>query len=408
MTEKEFINSTYISEEKFKYYVIFLEESLMKSKIVVAGIVVCIPLCMGNTEKVENVLGNKIQSGYESILSDSNSLNGSGIQPLNGVVIEHDCDAVICLEENVDTLSEIIVRETPYINEINLQVLNSTNSVFNPTHYFRDYGYSLSPLGVSFGEQLNALMPMALSVSETGDYIDTRFSWTSAVYTKGLANEGVNVLDLDISDIGTEYYTTMGLGKYLESEWNDADSIGPLQIRSSYIPEGGIEMPCGYIVTDLMSWQDNIQYVLHTQASCFCRENNWNSDYVIRDVYEEMLLMAVLHNSGCEFLVVDSCDSQIEYGWKSAKSVFNYCRDLANNDFMTVAKDYVENWYANIDINSEFSFPGMIGDDELLSLLSKAGIAYQNYSDCFGVKQIYPVRTLLNYLALEKLYGLSC
>lgn len=321
-------------------------------------------------------------------------------------VIEHDCEYVDYFIQSQEATETVDVN-SPYISEINLQILNETASVFNSVHYFRDYGFMLSPLGVSFGEQLDVLMPMALAVVETGGYMDTRVSWTPAIYTRAFNDAGIDMSTVAVSKVNTDYYVSNGLSKYLGCDFNDADSIGPLQIRSSYTKEGGIVMPCGYTVRDLMSWSDNVQYLLHTQAGNFCREQNWNKDYVIGNTYEELMLMAVLHNSGCEFLVAQSGDSTIKFGWKTAKSVFSYCRDLSHKDFMAVATEYVDAWYDTLDVNSKFAYPGQASDSELLALLNKAGIDYRNYADVFGVKQVYPVRALLNYLALGKLYGVE-
>lgn len=146
---------------------------------------------------------------------------------------------------------------------------------------------------------------------------DTRYTWSSAIYSKLLNSAGVDMGRVKIEQVDTDTYVINGLCSYygcgtnctadVNSHYhtigyNDCDSLGPLQILRHYV-EGNnyITYDCGNVVLDLMSWDDNVQYFAHTQSKRFLDTENWNSGYTISNTYELVALMAVAHNTGTAF-----------------------------------------------------------------------------------------------------------
>lgn len=390
----------------------------MKTKVLLAVFSVVTVLCQtfwSCTELTEATELVEAQSGVVWLLGDAETKanvptkNDKACGSVTSSYVEHTCSSSEAKQYVVEEVEEAQGLFSENVLELNYDILKDTAKIFNSVHFFRDYEYDLTPLGISFGEMLDPMIPLALSVNETGIYKDARYTWSSAMYSEDIVNSGCDIFGLNLGDVNTDFYESLGLGHYMNESHNDADSIGPLQIRSCYVQGNGITFPCGDTVKDLMNWDDNVNYVLHTQAGNFCRENNWNAGHVIQNVYEEVMLIAVLHNSGCEFIVAESGNSKISAGWDNAKSVFGYCRDLSNTDFMTVAQNFVNAWYEGvlplaIEKGIDWELPGQASGDCILALLEMAGIDYNNYAECFGTKQEYPVRALLNYLALYKLY----
>ena len=307
---------------------------------------------------------------------------------------------------------------------LNTEIYNDTAAILTEEHIIRDYGIPTTKLYRSYLDNVDPLVPMALSLCETGMWADSRYTWCSAVYSKLLVNKGVNMSRLKVSQVNVDTYIVNGLCTYLGcgsnctapsgSHYhtignNDNDSLGPLQILRHYVEaEGAIKYPCGEATVDLMCWSDNVEYFLHKQSSIFSDKNNWNRNHEIASVYELVALMGVAHNTGGAFLSCESGSSDAGSLWKNAQAVYDYCSVLGSKEAFDIMSEYIDEWYESaVQAESEgrsFAMAGSALTGKFDEMLRRMGVEKNEYSNGWQHKQYYPLKAVLDYMALERLY----
>lgn len=232
---------------------------------------------------------------------------------------------------------------------------------------------------------------------------------------------------------------------------NDNDSLGPLQILRRYVSvtvSGGnpwdteyyIDITGNdgsiiYTVTDLMSWKDNVMWAFDhamqkIRTKCVGAPF---SDWQISNEYELMCLISVAHNTGASYLS-DTTSSAGSF-WSSKEAVYQFCQALTTPQAVAyIMQNYVEPWYEqnlerfisdenwNLPGNSLFEGTGNEKDMVMLDILENAcGLKIteqEKYDSRYPLNCIYwnrtvagsdhkfryPVKSLVNYLALWKLY----
>ena len=316
---------------------------------------------------------------------------------------------------------------SPVSIRLNTEIYDISESVINQSHLQQCYGSSDTPLFNSYKRTLTPLIPIALTINETGSWCDSNYTWTSAIYSKPIANAGVDMSELNVSRVNSDFYAVNGLSYYfgcksnctnnvknhvhIVTGANDNDSLGPMQVLRRYIEtQHGISYSCGATVVDLMSWQDNVNYFFHNQGDKFSSPTAWNRNHEIQNAYELVALMAVGHNTGISFMSAGSSKGAAGSYWNSAGSVYNYCSDITSESNLQILKSYVDEWYANtvqkVSAGEQFNLAGKINNTggEVRSLMQQMGIDISNYASELGHKQTYPLLAVLNYMSLEKLY----
>lgn len=348
-------------------------------------------------------------------------------------------DLGVVLSEEVVEVKEVKIVEEEPIKELhrerytdvqlrlNEEIYNMSASVFNEEHVIKCYGSVETNLGVSFVRNLDPLVPMALCLCETGTWNDTRYTWAPAIYSKAISSRGVNMDRVHIEEVDYHFYVVNGLTLYLNcgsncaasknehnhtgDGKNDNDSLGPAQVLRRYVESNGcIKYDCGATCEDLMSWEDNLEYIFHDQCNAFSKYNHWNKDYELKSVYESVMLMATIHNTGSGFMNTNSGLSSGGSTWKNAEAPFKFARDITTGPAMDYIRAYIEEWYEtevlpNQAKGTAFIMPGQMGSNVLSNIMKEAGLSESDYSTKWGHKQNYPLKALLNYMALEKLYN---
>ena len=132
---------------------------------------------------------------------------------------------------------------------------------------------------------------------------------------------------------------------------------------------------------------------------------NWNSDYTISNTYELVALMAVAHNTGTAFLNSKSDAGSL---WRNSDAVYAYCKLLGDPHSTSVMTKYVDSWWDDVieaQKNEEsFTLLGQMPTSVHNQILSEIGVDKSEYASSFGHKQYYPLKAVLNYLCLERLY----
>lgn len=332
----------------------------------------------------------------------------------------------VILTNQVKTERKLAIDESVFSTNsvrLNTEIYDIASKVINSEHSSKCFSYSDTNLAMSYKEHVNPLIPLALSVCETGMWMDTKYTWSSAVYSNLFESAGVNMQSLSVDKVNTDTYIANGLtyclgcgpnctanqsSHYHGAGANDNDSLGPLQILRRYVEssKGYIVFDCGEQCADLMDWKDNVQYVYHIQGNAFCSLNNWNREYEIKNSYQLMVLMAIAHNTGTAYLNTSGGDCAAGSAWKSADSVYKFSEAMTNTFAMVGLKQYINDWYETVKTaeGGEFILPGQWTTAELDKVLHTIGLGKSAYSYGFQHKQYYPVKALLNYMALEKLY----
>lgn len=316
---------------------------------------------------------------------------------------------------------------SPVSVRLNTEIYNMSKNVINQEHLQQCYGDSNTPLFNSYKRTITPLVPMALTLVETGSWCDTRYTWSSAIYSKPIANAKVDMSELSVNRVNSDFYAANGLYYYfgcksnctnngrnhvhIVTGANDNDSLGPLQVLRRYVEQQqGIVYSCGAVVTDLMSWQDNLNYFFHNQSEKFASTKAWNKNHEIQNTYELVALMAVGHNTGTSFMSASGPSGTAGSKWYNAKSVYDYCSALTSDSSLQVLHSYVDSWYADIvskaSAGEQFRLAGQISNTggEVQSLMQQMGINITDYASSLGHKQTYPILAVLNYMSLEKLY----
>lgn len=349
-------------------------------------------------------------------------------------------------EINIDKslFSETAIRLNTEIYDITADVIDSAKAADYPQN-------ANTILGQSFKKLINPIMAIAMTTAETQIWVDTNYTWSSAIYSKPLSNiEGFNWRNLKISQVNSEFYQANNLGEYLacgtqdtagrctartsgkpnhkctpapsgKIAKNDNDSLGCLQIRRSKLEDNSGNMigiyyrEDGTFVQDLMCWQDNVTWFYHAHADSFCSKGAWNKDYQVRNEFELMALLAVAHNTGSSFISSRTSIGSAS-GWSSWEAIFRYCKDLTLPENIRVIEDIVSKWYIStvdaIQNNRSWSLPGNAYSDganavqQAELLLSQMDMDIKDYTnERRGHKQRYPLKALINYMALKMLYN---
>ncbi len=305
---------------------------------------------------------------------------------------------------------------------LNTEIYDETVSVVNVEHIKRDYGEGGTALYESYLDNIDAIMPLALTTCETMGWADSRYTWCSAVYSRLLDEKGTNMRKCKVEQVNTDTYVVAGLCTYMGCGKNctagtadhhhtignnDNDSLGPLQILRRYVETNGyIQYPCGETTVDLMCWRDNAEYFLHRQSETFASKTFWNRGHVIQSKNELMALVAVAHNTGSAYLSSQDAGSL----WHDSESVFKFCEVLGSEETYKVLSGYVDEWYCdleNTDIE-QFMLAGSYYRNNYDSILREIGVDKRKYASSFGHKQYYPLKAVLNYMSLDRLYHSGC
>lgn len=315
-----------------------------------------------------------------------------------------------------DLFSKNVVR-------LNQEIYDETELVVNK-NTVKDINLATTTgLGQSFIDNLTPLTPMALTVCETGLWMDTRYTWTSAIYSGVLANSGVDMSNIRVKTINSNTYLSLGLDSYLGcqsnctnpleehihfSGSNDNDSLGPLQILRRYVETDGILIYDNKAsVTDLMRYQDSLVYYVNNQVRAFNNSKQSIESYVIKSPYQAVMLSAVAHNTGTSFLATSIAGST----WIDTDNILKFSDDVSHDINIAYLKEYTNVWWesvkSSVSRQEKFSLMGQCSSQEIDNLLREMSIDKSSYSTSFGHKQEYPVRALLNYMSLERLYNYS-
>lgn len=305
---------------------------------------------------------------------------------------------------------------------LNSELYHITDEVFNKEHIINEYGVPTTNLYKSYMEYINPIIPLALTVCETGGWADSRYTWCSAIYSDLLRGSGVDLNMTKIESVNVDTYVVNGLCTYLGCGRNcsagenthyhtvgnnDNDSLGPLQILRHYVEEpGSIEFDCGESTSDLMCWKDNVEYFTHRQSDAYSNAEHWNAGYSIQNDNELVALIGVGHNTGLAFQNSEYAGST----WLSSKAVYEYCRVIGSVSAEEVLTTYIDNWWEDVKVlqsNGErFYLAGQLfKNDTLNSILQEVGVEKSTYASDWGHKQMYPLKAILNYMSLERLYS---
>lgn len=348
---------------------------------------------------------------------------------------------------------------------LNMEIYDIARTYCTQEKMTRYFGVNTSKLVESVKKYINPLIAVAVTTAETPNYADRRITWTSAVYTKPLAEKGFTSWGrLSVAEVDSDFYLYNGLSEYFTcgahshtadgtlhvqavgAARNDNDSLGPAQILRRYLYQAGgcitarnADNSVFGVTTDLMRWEDNVVWVLNNALSKFraIPSSSSRGSYVLQNEYELFVLMAIAHNTGASFLN-SRPDAYVSPYWVDADGVWCYARALtteANIQFLR--ESYIEPWYRDIVIpnicsGKGFALPGNVFSDgdqnqqNASKLLQELGfslsrVAYtktvngevtirngwasdDGYFSVLEHKQRYPLKSLVNYLALEKLY----
>jgi len=322
-------------------------------------------------------------------------------------------DYTINIDSNI--FSETSVR-------LNREVYNISSDNFNKSRVMSGNSQFSSVLFNSYVQNVDPIIPIALTICETGSWMDTRYVWSSAIYAKPLLNSGADMDSISVERINADTYIVLGLVEYLGCGTNctggqhyhyigknDNDSLGPLQVLRRYIePTNGVSYPNGTNVIDLMRWKDNVIFFEHNITSAIVKAGDWNNGIEISSPEYLTVLSGVIHNTGASFISAQSWNSSVASGWVNPKAIFQFAEDLTSEENLRILEEYIKEWYSNAKViasnNEQFTLPGQASVSELDSVLSRIGVSKQNYANSFNHKQYYPVRALLNYMALKQLY----
>lgn len=324
-----------------------------------------------------------------------------------------------------DVFSETSVRLNTEIYEVAGRVINDvTKEAF--------LGEPENRFAQAYKEYVNPLMPMALAACETGIYSDHSYTWVPAIYSRPIAEAGVDMAKLSIMDVDEHFYLAVGLEPYLScgnnctapqsGHWhispigtqrNDCDSLGPLQILRRYVYKMPLAYSDGTAVSDLMSWEDNVKFVFHQYGKATLNASIWCKDYYPRNDYEMIVLMALMHNQGAGYVYASSPTTSWDSSYyHNADSIFQYARALTTESNVMQIETMAMQWYeANKENMKAGGQWGLLGDAygyktaALRQLLSELNVSLSDYASALGIKQAHPVRALLQYASLKVLYN---
>ena len=323
---------------------------------------------------------------------------------------------------------------------LNTEIYQVAASIINKEHIEQCFGNRAETnLSKSVKKYLNPLIPIALTVPEMGGTIDTKYTWSAAIYSGSLASANVDMDSLNVAAVDSllfsdrELWNNLACGSNCTGterdpnhvhvspvngrSGNDNDSLGPLQILRSYISYAGGEVKyenCGTSCVDLMRWDDSLEWFFHEWMSYFIPSgDSWANEIEISNPYMLVAMMGIGHNGGCNYLQGRKEES---YGrWSNKESAMEFCRVLSNEETIRVIRVEVDAWWEaskrEIQNNSgrfNLILPGHWRDPMINRILERINIDF-NGGQFWEVmddphKQMYPLMSIVNYMALEKLY----
>lgn len=322
-------------------------------------------------------------------------------------------------------------------------------------------------------EYMNPLIPIATTIGEMGYAVDpdkggmnmtnVAVMWTPVVYTKLVEaySPDFDWSTVSVDNVDTQFY--LGKGIYCvddcgirctaendgyrghdnywhangnQSNFNDNDSLGPLQILRRYLgiengQPGAREYGSG-TVSDLLRWRDNSVYFYNTEGTAMKRDKNAVLyDKPINNVYQLVVLAAIAHNTGPTYLSTNSSTHTISC-WKNVNAIYEFSDALTKDASIAKLRAIVDKWYADNVANGQrgenkFSFlgsesvEGRGGPEWAKKFYEDIGMNAEDYLKRDAAneqcqwdwatnntvnthKARYPLKTLLNYMCLEKLY----
>lgn len=232
---------------------------------------------------------------------------------------------------------------------------------------------------------------------------------------------------------------------------NDADSLGPLQILRRYVTLNtgtesktveevlsgaeyhiNIKDSAGqviYSVTDLMRWEDNVVWAFNNFMTNIRGMRGEYKDWSISNEYELMCMVAIAHNTGAGYLSVGNGPFS---SWRDKQAIYDFCKLVGSPESIAyINTEYIEPWYEEVKekirSDREWSMPGSLcfegtgshKDENMKDILERLGVEFEGRGqyplNCKYWNRInpggsdhkfrYPMKTLFNYLALQKLYS---
>lgn len=356
-----------------------------------------------------------VQEETEDVTQSENALEVSSIDV---VIVEETCAEMVesmYSDVSIKLNTQIYDYTRELYNEISPRYINSENCKTGLSSYFNKY--------------YDPLIPLALSVVEMGAHADTRYTWTPVVYSQDIIdalNQGGFVHgeyelerylnDFNVADVDSGYLYWLGLNDFMTKEGegnslNDKTSLGPLQI----LREGGnmeyvLSTLDGKTGFDLITWHDSMEYFICMQARAFTAEVSWLVNYHVRNKYEFIAMMAVNHNSGIEYMVNQKEDGVV-WNWGTSKNVMDYIYKITTTDAINGFCNMVDGWFSTgiegrLEKGYDFPLCGQSALVDIQEVLDRAGVDIQldEYSGSELVKKLYPIRAMLNYMSLVRLY----
>lgn len=274
--------------------------------------------------------------------------------------------------------------------------------------------------------------------------VDSKLYWDNGLQDYFRCNPGSSGHTAD--DVSLHY------PKSDSSICNDADSLGPLQILRRYMSldsgaEGktvaerlqyalyhlnikGADGHVLYTIGDLMRWEDNVVWAFDNFMKHMRAQSAFRPDYCIETEYELVCMIAISHNTGASYLV-NVPNNQRPSSWSSKDAVYDFCRLVGSAEAVAyIQTEYIEPWYNDVKDrikagnawgmpgNQYFEGSGNQKDKIMRKILEQLGVSftggstyplnceYWNRTSTSGSdhKFRYPMKTLFNYLALQKLY----
>lgn len=79
----------------------------------------------------------------------------------------------ICIDSNIFNTTQV---------RLNTEIYKISSEICNKEHIIEDFGEPQSNLARSYIQNINPLIPVAMTINETGMWADSRFTWSSAIY----------------------------------------------------------------------------------------------------------------------------------------------------------------------------------------------------------------------------------
>lgn len=335
--------------------------------------------------------------------------------------------------------------------DLNLKILQEQLSTLERSNY---------AFVQSYAEYINPLVMLALACIEVEGQGTYDVLWTPIIYDRAFLDGGVSpdgrsfwemVCEDGIASIGYKTFVDWGLekmlycggtgtldkekGKYVgfcdPTKWvkstinfhdaasstptvenwyhytgdgyNDNDSLGPMQILRRYKQDEGYTLD----QYDLMSWGKNAEYLYEKYFEKVLNVSKDYRDIELTSSYQVVALVAIGHNSG-EFIHCSHGYELSGSAFETTGGKYDLAMALTSNTALKVLNEIVDAWW------EEYTYgDGLAGQYHWrvkanpVDTLKEHGIdvtayARKGYEDSH--KFSYPVKALLNYMSLQRLY----